>query len=54
MYLRVCVEEKVVGLEISGTPLDRVVGREYADVLKKAGIKLFHGTSCRACGKGRL
>jgi len=42
MYLRVCVEEKVAGLEISGTPLDKVAGKEYVDVLKKAGIKLFH------------
>lgn len=42
MFLRVCVEEKVAGLEISGTPLDKVVGREYIDVLKRAGVKLFH------------
>ncbi|MFZ3157130.1 MAG: nitronate monooxygenase [Smithella sp.] len=42
MCLRVCVEEKVAGLEISGTPLDKVVGREYVDVMKNAGIKLFH------------
>lgn len=42
MFLRVCVEERVAGLEISGTPLDKVVGREYVDVMKKAGIKLFH------------
>lgn len=42
MYLRVCAEEKVAGLEISGTPLDKVAGRELIDVLKKAGVKLFH------------
>jgi len=42
MFLRVCLEEKVAGLEISGTPLDKVVGREYIDLLKKAGVKLFH------------
>jgi NADH:quinone reductase (non-electrogenic) len=42
MYLRVCAEEKVAGLEISGTPLDKVVGKEFIDVLKKAGVKLFH------------
>ncbi len=42
MYLRVCAEEKVAGLEISGTPLDKAVGREFIDILKKAGIKLFH------------
>lgn len=42
MYLRVCAEEKVAGLEISGTPLDKVAGREIIDALKKAGVKLFH------------
>ena len=42
MYLRVCAEEKVAGLEISGTPLDKAAGREYIDMLKKAGVKLFH------------
>jgi len=42
MYLRICAEEKVAGLEISGTPLDKAVGREYMDRLKKAGVKLFH------------
>ncbi|TFH42472.1 MAG: nitronate monooxygenase, partial [Chrysiogenales bacterium] len=42
MYLRVCAEEKVAGLEISGTPLDKAAGNEYIDMLKKAGIRLFH------------
>jgi len=42
MYLRICSEEKVAGLEISGTPLDKAVGREYLEMLKKAGVKLFH------------
>jgi len=42
MYLRVCAEEKVAGLEISGTPLDKAAGKEYVDLLKKAGVKLFH------------
>jgi nitronate monooxygenase len=42
MYLRVCAEEKVAGLEISGTPLDKAAGMEYINILKKAGIKLFH------------
>ena len=42
MYLRVCAEEKVAGLEISGTPLDKALGKEFIDVLKKAGVKLFH------------
>ena len=42
MYLRICAEEKVAGIEISGTPLDKAVGEEYLDMLKKAGVKLFH------------
>jgi nitronate monooxygenase len=42
MYLKVCAEEKVAGLEISGTPLDKAVGKEFIDILKKAGVKLFH------------
>jgi NAD(P)H-dependent flavin oxidoreductase YrpB (nitropropane dioxygenase family) len=42
MYLRVCAEERVAGLEISGTPLDKAAGRECIDTLKKAGVKLFH------------
>ncbi|MCE5210316.1 MAG: nitronate monooxygenase [Deltaproteobacteria bacterium] len=42
MYLRVCAEEKVAGLEISGTPLDKAAGKEFIDLLKKAGVKLFH------------
>mgnify|MGYP000854515415 FL=1 len=42
MYLRVCAEEKVAGLEISGTPLDKAAGMEYVEMLKKAGVRLFH------------
>lgn len=42
MYLRVCAEEKIAGLEISGAPLDKAVGMEIVDLLKKAGVKLFH------------
>lgn len=42
MYLRVCAEEKVAGLEISGTPLDKAVGMEFIEKLKKAGVKMFH------------
>jgi len=42
MYLRICAEEKVAGLEISGTPLDKAVGHEYIEMLKKAGVRLFH------------
>lgn len=42
MYIRVCAEEKVDGMEISGTPLDKVAGPEGVEALKKAGVKLFH------------
>ncbi|HOW81169.1 MAG TPA: nitronate monooxygenase family protein [Spirochaetota bacterium] len=42
MYLRVCAEEKVAGLEISGSPIDKACGMESIDMLKKAGVKLFH------------
>jgi nitronate monooxygenase len=42
MYVRVCAEERVAALEISGAPLDRAVGKEAVESLKKAGVKLFH------------
>lgn len=42
MYARVCAEEKVAGIEVSGTPLDKAVGKEGVAMLKEAGIKLFH------------
>ena len=42
MYIRVCTEENVDGMEISGTPLDKVAGPEGVEALKKAGVKLFH------------
>ncbi len=42
MYLRVCAEEKVAGIEVSGAPIDKAAGPEYIDMLKKAGVKLFH------------
>jgi NADH:quinone reductase (non-electrogenic) len=42
MYLRVCAEEKVAGIEISGSPIDKSCGMEYIDMLKKAGVRLFH------------
>jgi nitronate monooxygenase len=42
MYLRVCAEEKIAGMEISGTPIDKACGMEYIEMLKKAGVKLFH------------
>ncbi|WP_300669852.1 nitronate monooxygenase [Desulfoluna sp.] len=42
MYLRVCAEERVPALEISGAPIDKACGMEYIDMLKKAGVRLFH------------
>ena len=42
MYLKVCAEEKVAGMEISGAPIDKACGQEYIDMLNKAGVKLFH------------
>ncbi len=42
MYLKVCAEEKVAGIEISGSPIDKACGMEYIEMLKKAGVKLFH------------
>ncbi len=42
MYLRVCAEERIAGIEVSGAPLDKVAGNEGIERLKKAGVKLFH------------
>lgn len=42
MYLDVCADEKVPGLEISGAPIDKAVGPEYVEKLNNAGVKLFH------------
>ena len=41
-YLEICAEEKVAGLEISGTPIDSMCGPEYITLLKDAGVKLIH------------
>lgn len=42
MYIRVCAEERVDGIEFSGTPVDRAAGMDALEMLKKAGVKLFH------------
>jgi len=42
MYVRVCAEEHVAGIEFSGTPLDKAVGPEAIMMLKEAGVKMFH------------
>ena len=42
MYFNVCAEEKVAGIEVSGTPIDKIGGMELIETLKTAGVKLFH------------
>ncbi|KAF0155609.1 MAG: 2-nitropropane dioxygenase [Syntrophaceae bacterium] len=42
MYVKVCAEERVAGIEFSGTPLDKVAGMEAVELLKKANVKMFH------------
>jgi nitronate monooxygenase len=42
MYARVCTEERVAGIEFSGTPADKGLGAKSFDDLKKANVKLFH------------
>lgn len=42
MYVKVCVEEKIAGIEFSGTPVDKALGMEAIETLNKAGVKLFH------------
>jgi nitronate monooxygenase len=42
MYVKVCAEERVAGIEFSGTPLDKAAGMESVELLKKANVKMFH------------
>ncbi|MBA4397459.1 MAG: nitronate monooxygenase [Syntrophus sp. (in: bacteria)] len=42
IYIRICAEEKIAGIEFSGTPVDKAAGMEAIELLKKAGVKLFH------------
>jgi NAD(P)H-dependent flavin oxidoreductase YrpB (nitropropane dioxygenase family) len=42
MYVKVCAEERIAGIEVSGSPLDKGIGPEAVETLKKAGVKLFH------------
>ncbi len=42
MYVKVCAEEKIAGIEFSGTPVDKALGMEAIETLNKAGVKLFH------------
>jgi NADH:quinone reductase (non-electrogenic) len=42
MYFKVCAEERVSGIEFSGTPVDKAAGMAAIEGLKKAGVRLFH------------
>lgn len=42
MYARVCAQERVAGIEVSGSPLDKVIGKDGIATLKDAGVRLFH------------
>jgi NADH:quinone reductase (non-electrogenic) len=46
MYVRVAAEEKVAGMEISGAPIDKALGKEALASLKKAGVRIFHKVGC--------
>ena len=41
MYVKVCAEERVAGVEISGAPLDKGLGMDAIETLKKANVKMF-------------
>ncbi len=42
MYARVCAQERVAGIEVSGSPLDKALGKKAFGDLKDAGVRLFH------------
>ncbi|MBU2643698.1 nitronate monooxygenase [bacterium] len=42
MYIKVIAEERIAGVEISGAPLDKGIGMDAVDTLKKANVKMFH------------
>jgi len=42
MYIKVIAEEQIAGVEISGAPLDKGVGMDAVEMLKKANVKMFH------------
>jgi NAD(P)H-dependent flavin oxidoreductase YrpB (nitropropane dioxygenase family) len=41
-YFRVCCEEKVSSIDVSGAPLDRYLGPDAIRQAKDAGVKLIH------------
>ena len=50
-YFDACAEEKVPAMEISGLPVNRFEGGRYMQVLKDAGVKLFHKVGSVKHGK---
>ena len=41
MYIKICAEERIAGIEFSGTPVDKAAGMESVEMLKKAGVRMF-------------
>ncbi|MFC1874179.1 NAD(P)H-dependent flavin oxidoreductase [Chloroflexota bacterium] len=41
-YFRICCEEKITALEISGVPVDKYLGPEFISMAKEARMKLMH------------
>ncbi len=41
MYVKVCADEHIAGVEISGAPLDKGLGMDAIELLKKANVKMF-------------
>jgi NADH:quinone reductase (non-electrogenic) len=50
-YFEAIAEEEVAALELSGMPLNRYEGGKYFEMLKKAGVKLFHKVGSVRHGK---
>ncbi len=50
-YFEAIAEEEVAALELSGVPLHRYEGGVYFELLKKAGVKIFHKVGSVRHGK---
>jgi nitronate monooxygenase len=50
-YFEAIAEEEVAAIELSGTPLHRYEGGVYFELLKKAGVKIFHKVGSVRHGK---
>ena len=42
MYVRICARSALPGSSFPGPPLDKAAGMESVDLLKAAGVKMFH------------